>query len=311
MIVLPLVGVGVPVRLAQAAGLQVEDHAGHRGGDRELAGADPPLLAAGERGVGLLGQQADSGASGGRVLAALVQRRGSARRDAALDDVQLPSWGTARRPMRAGPAIFESTSGGVWPSQSVLLKVPNSEKAPSSKIRMKWASSGPSPWSRWPCPRGKYQTSPGSKSFISEVPSGPITVVRTRPLIDERPLGGDGVPVQLADAAGVEPHRDARQPLGDRQLLDRRLLGRSALGPCGPCFSSIAYRNVGSSSEPRSCPPYVLLRLVGRGGRCRPLPRRPRPAWPSPGNPSSTGQTSPSCLHIRVMPRSVEIDRTS
>ena len=34
-----------------------------------------------------------------------------------------------------------------------------------------------------PCPRGKYQMSPGSKSFVSEFPCGSATVVRTRPSI--------------------------------------------------------------------------------------------------------------------------------
>src|SRR2546428_8658721 len=34
----------------------------------------------------------------------------------------------------------------------------------------------------WPWPRGKYQMSPGSKSFVSAYPPGPKTVVRTRPL---------------------------------------------------------------------------------------------------------------------------------
>ena len=33
----------------------------------------------------------------------------------------------------------------------------------------------------WPWPRGKYQTSPGSKSLVSAKPLGSITVVRTRP----------------------------------------------------------------------------------------------------------------------------------
>src|SRR5438105_4960711 len=34
----------------------------------------------------------------------------------------------------------------------------------------------------WPCPRGKYHTSPVSKSLVSEYPPGAMTVVRTRPL---------------------------------------------------------------------------------------------------------------------------------
>ena len=35
----------------------------------------------------------------------------------------------------------------------------------------------------WPWPRGKYQTSPGPKSFVSALPCGSMTVVRTRPSI--------------------------------------------------------------------------------------------------------------------------------
>ena len=35
----------------------------------------------------------------------------------------------------------------------------------------------------WPWPRGKYHTSPGSKSFVSAFPCGSMTVVRTRPSI--------------------------------------------------------------------------------------------------------------------------------
>ena len=47
---------------------------------------------------------------------------------------------------------------------------------------------------------------------------------------DEGPLRGDRMPVQLADAAGIQAHRDPGQPLGDRQLLDGRLPGRAAVG---------------------------------------------------------------------------------
>jgi hypothetical protein len=72
---------------------------------------------------------------------------------------------------------------GVWQIQSEMLKVPNSEKYPLSKLRMKWHGSWPRHWSICPCPRGKYQMSPGSNSFVSEVPDGSKTVVRTRPSI--------------------------------------------------------------------------------------------------------------------------------
>jgi len=43
-------------------------------------------------------------------------------------------------------------------------------------------------------------------------------------LENERPFRRGGVPVQLAHRAGLKPHRDAGDPLGDRQLRNRRLL---------------------------------------------------------------------------------------
>src|SRR5271170_4080651 len=46
---------------------------------------------------------------------------------------------------------------------------------------MKLQALSPRQESEWPWPRGKYQTSPGSKSLVSERPSGSTTVVRTRP----------------------------------------------------------------------------------------------------------------------------------
>src|SRR6185437_6666880 len=46
---------------------------------------------------------------------------------------------------------------------------------------MKWHGASPRHDSACGWPRGKYQTSPGSKSLISELPDGSSTVVRTRP----------------------------------------------------------------------------------------------------------------------------------
>src|SRR5689334_11506642 len=46
---------------------------------------------------------------------------------------------------------------------------------------MKCVGSSPRQQSTWPWPRGKYQMSPGSKSFVSAQPCGSMTVVRTRP----------------------------------------------------------------------------------------------------------------------------------
>ena len=113
----------------------------------------------------------------------------------------------------------------------------------------------------WPWPRGKYQTSPGSKSFVSAFPCGSMTVVRTRPSIDERPLGRGGVPVQLAHGARLELHRDAGDPLGDRQLLDGRLLaGAAADRPCPADFSSSNLK-VGSSSPASSGSGTLFMKL--------------------------------------------------
>ena len=44
----------------------------------------------------------------------------------------------------------------------------------------------------------------------------------------ERPFGRGGVPVQLAHRPRLEPHRDAGDSFGDRQLLDRGLLAVAA-----------------------------------------------------------------------------------
>jgi hypothetical protein len=43
------------------------------------------------------------------------------------------------------------------------------------------------------------------------------------PLDDEGPLGRGRVPVQFTHGAGLEPHRNPRQPLGNRLLRNRRL----------------------------------------------------------------------------------------
>ena len=62
------------------------------------------------------------------------------------------------------------------------------------------------PWIEWPWPRGKYQTSPGPKSTISERSSRIDGGDAAAAVDDIGPFGGIGVPVQLAEAAGVERH---------------------------------------------------------------------------------------------------------
>ncbi len=100
-----------------------------------------------------------------------------------------------------------STSGGVRDIQSVMLNVPNSEKRPSSKISKKWHSSGPSPWIEWPCPFGKYQTSPGPKSEISASPLGAMTVTRQRPLTTYAHSAAIACQWSSRKRAGLQTHR--------------------------------------------------------------------------------------------------------
>ena len=59
---------------------------------------------------------------------------------------------------------------------------------------------------------------------LGEAACGSIDGGADAALENERPFGRGGVPVQFAHRAGLEPHRDAGDPLGDRQLRDRRLL---------------------------------------------------------------------------------------
>ena len=75
---------------------------------------------------------------------------------------------------------------------------------------------------------GKVPDVAGVEVVRLRTPCGSMTVVRTRSFDHEGPLGGGGMPVQLAHHARLEPHRDAGQPLGDRQLLDGRLLAIAA-----------------------------------------------------------------------------------
>src|SRR5262249_40437781 len=98
-IVLPFVGVGMPVRFTQPTGLDLHECAGDGRRDRKLA-LRYQAIGAARIGVRALGEQA----------VAMGERR-------AIE--------------RAGPWIGGERrrhSGGVWPTQSVMLNVPNSEK---------------------------------------------------------------------------------------------------------------------------------------------------------------------------------------
>src|SRR3954453_15453804 len=101
------------------------------------------------------------------------------------------------------PNSFASRSFGVTSIQSVMLKVPCSEKAPLSKDRMKWQGSSPLVWPKRPSPFCKDTPPP-------ELPGGARHVVvdlagagrlQHHGLAaagdDEGPFGGDGVPMQF------------------------------------------------------------------------------------------------------------------
>ena len=52
-------------------------------------------------------------------------------------------------------------SWGDTSTQSVIEKVPCSEKEPLSKFRTKWQGLSPMVWIEWPWPFGKNHRSPG------------------------------------------------------------------------------------------------------------------------------------------------------
>jgi hypothetical protein len=64
-------------------------------------------------------------------------------------------FGNASNSLSGSPKFLLSSRCGEWPIQSETLKVPNSEKYPLSKIRMKWHGLSPKHWIEWACPRGK------------------------------------------------------------------------------------------------------------------------------------------------------------
>lgn len=70
---------------------------------------------------------------------------------------------------------------GVTSIQSVIEKVPCSEKAPLSNDRMKWQGLSPMVWIEWPWPLAKYHRPPGPKLLISLAPDGSSTTVWQRP----------------------------------------------------------------------------------------------------------------------------------
>ena len=125
------------------------------------------------------------------------------------------------------PKFFASTSGGTCLIQSLSRKVLSSSKSPSSNTNRNSAPSGPRPWIECGMPGGKYHRSPTPTSSTKLRPCGSIAVMRARAVEHVGPLGGL-VPMQLAHAAGIEPHVDAGDVLGNAELAHRHLPGPAA-----------------------------------------------------------------------------------
>jgi hypothetical protein len=118
---------------------------------------------------------------------------------------------------------------GVWPIQSVMLNVPNSEKYPLSKIRTKWVGSSPRHSKRVPL-------------AAREIPDvARIEVVRFGATlrIDHRRADSPETTYAHSAAAacqcsshgtGRQPHGDAGDAFRDRQLRDGRLVRGVAAG---------------------------------------------------------------------------------
>jgi hypothetical protein len=133
----------------------------------------------------------------------------------------------------------------------------------------------------WPWPRGKYQTSPGPKSFVSAYPRGEMTVVRTFPLRTN------------AHSAAEACQWSSRMPPGSSSIEAPAIpfeIGSSSteatltelLPKIFPADFSNSNLNVGSSlpdrsgsgtlfmklGSPMASPPENCVTAGGRPGRC-------------------------------------------
>ena len=70
----------------------------------------------------------------------------------------------------------------------------------------------------WAWPLGKYQTSPVSKSSVSEAPSASMTVVRTVPSSTYAHSAAVAMPVEFPHGTRFYPHGNSRQSFRNRQL---------------------------------------------------------------------------------------------
>jgi hypothetical protein len=110
--------------------------------------------------------------------------------------------------------------------------------------------------------------------------------------------------VKFAHDAGLEPHGDAGDALGDRQLRDGRLLAEAAAITFPADFSS-ANLNVGSWSPDRS-PSGTLFMKLGSPAAAGVAAASPAAAMPMPAMRTSRRSTStmacpPDCDRVRLI----------
>ncbi len=229
-VVLPLVGVGVPVHLPDAAGRHGHQRGCDGGGYLEVGAVGDADASAGillDR--GRAAERIDERV--GRRFGILRDRPRDPRRDRRARcpgrsrDRSAESWRTRRPARRSSWPAPRAACGRASPVTSSVL---NSLALPSSKQITNSQPSGPRPCSECGAPDGKYQRSPaltsgdiGAALYI-EHGDAAGAVGHDRPF-------GSLVPMQLADAAGGKPHVDAGDFLRDGEIGGGDLPGPAAV----------------------------------------------------------------------------------
>jgi hypothetical protein len=114
------------MQLTQRAGLHLEDDTGHGRGDGKLRTVHAPFQTAAEHLEGSLREQTVL-VRERRALPSLQRRDSDRRRDPAFGE-KTSFFGKLSKTEAGRPKFFVSRCFGAWPIQSVMLKVPNSEK---------------------------------------------------------------------------------------------------------------------------------------------------------------------------------------
>ena len=267
------------MRLAQDARFERREHPGHRRRDGELPDETRRTVPPGK--TRIAGAMSRSARVSAVFLREPLGHRPTQSGHRPLEDIQL----VLRKlgDVRPVAECLARTSGGVWATQSVTLKVPNSENAPSSKTSTKWAGSRARGTDMLPMPARKVPHIAVPEVVGLEVPGWDDDRGVDLAGDDERPLRRDGVPVQ-------------RRPPGSRRMETPAIpLERGS----SSTVASLAEPPSSTLPEPRLhleakvrqlLVPAVLLLLLHRLGR-------PRGQKPARRNHCSAQYPSPR--HIR------------